>query len=125
MAPAPLPESFWSFESEFLTLWFRAAPAQLSLRCPALRIVAKPWPWPRTSSSWESCRSDCSLCPSMAQQGKNSKAGKSGAFPGGETPCLLFPAQGLAQSPPTGSSWPGTALSAVGTSHPSLPTEAA
>lgn len=104
MAQTLLPESFWSFGSQFLTLSFRAAPAQLSLRCPALGSVAKPWPWPRTSCSWESRRSDCSLCPGMAQQGKNSKAGKSGAFPEGATPCLSVPAQGLALSPPTGSS---------------------
>lgn len=98
-APTPLPESFQSFGSQFLTLWLRAAPAQLSLRCPALGSVAKPWPWPRTSCSWESCRSDCSLCPGMAQQGKNSKAGKSGAFPEGATPCLSVPAPGAGSEP--------------------------
>lgn len=124
-APTPLPESFRSFGSEFLTLRFRAAPAQLSLRCPALGSVAKPWLWPRTSCSWESRRSACSLCPGMAQQGKNSKAGKSGAFPGSATPCLLLPAQWLAPSSPAGSSRPGTAHPAVGAGRSGLPTETA
>lgn len=46
-------------------------------------------------------------------------------FLGERPPCLSLPAQGLAQSPPTGNSWPGTAHSAVGTGCPGLPTEAA